>query len=52
MKEIEELVLARKDEILSPDKKDKKETEKESTESENIIDDIDDDFEEFTPAEE
>ena len=65
MKEIEEQILARKDEILNaPVKKDKKAkdaaddstsgeeiTEKPAS-SDDILADIDEDFEEFTPAEE
>ena len=65
MKEIEEQILARKDEILNaPVKKDKKakDTADDSTSgeeitekpasSDDILADIDEDFEEFTPAEE
>ena len=51
MKEIEEQVLARKDELNS-DNKDKKEEKPEDTGENQILDDIDEDFEEFTPAEE
>jgi len=66
MKEIEEQILARKDELnnsaAKPDKKEKKsgseETESSSEDiqtkpsSDDILADIDEDFEEFTPAEE
>ncbi|MBQ9894487.1 MAG: recombinase RecA [Ruminococcus sp.] len=65
MKEIEEQILARKDEILNaPPKKDKKakdaaedntsgeETAEKPASSDDILADIDEDFEEFTPAEE
>ena len=62
MKEIEEQILARKDELTDngatapkPEKKDSGETassEAKAEESEDILADIDEDFEEFTPAEE
>ena len=66
MKEIEEQIIARKDELnnsaAKPDKKEKKsgseETESSSEDirtkpsSDDILADIDEDFEEFTPAEE
>ena len=66
MKEIEEQILARKDELSAasskPEKKDKKgssdDTEggsdeiRTDTSSDDILADIDEDFEEFTPADE
>ncbi|NLT10441.1 MAG: recombinase RecA [Ruminococcus sp.] len=63
MKEIEEQILARKDELnnspAKPDKKDKKSADTDTAEeaapkssADDILADIDEDFEEFTPAEE
>lgn len=52
MQEIEKQILERKAEILNAAKNPEKEKPVTAPESDEVIDDIDEDFEEFTPAEE
>lgn len=52
MEEIEKQILARQAEIMNASKSPEKEKPVEAPEDDDIVDDTDDEFEEFTPAEE